>query len=87
MADSFEERLSRGEEPEYFDKEFLRLWFTENSDPYKDKELPAAPEELVVELSRRYIQIYEMITGQTFVFPPADQPIQQRIIDSLAENI
>ena len=50
------------------DKEFLRIWFKEHCDPYADKELPPAPEELVVELSRRYIQLYEMITGENFKF-------------------
>ena len=32
--------------------EFLRLWFKDNCDPYKDKILPKAPENLVIELSR-----------------------------------
>ncbi|HWA31983.1 MAG TPA: phosphoribosylaminoimidazolesuccinocarboxamide synthase [Candidatus Paceibacterota bacterium] len=65
-AGSYEERFERGEEPEYFDKEFLRLWFRENCDPYKDAILPQAPNELVAEMSRRYIQIYETITGKKF---------------------
>jgi len=74
---SYEGRIAKGEEPEYFDKEFLRLWFKEHSDPYKDKVLPPAPTELVEELSRRYIQMYEQITGETFV--PGEQPVIPRI--------
>ena len=74
---SYEERLRKGEEPEYFDKEFLRLWFKEHSDPYKDKVLPEAPAELVEELSRRYIQMYEQITGRRFI--PGEEPIIPRI--------
>jgi len=65
-ADSFQARFDKGEEPEYFDKEFLRLWFKDNCDPYKDEKLPEAPADLVAELSRRYIEIYEMITGKPF---------------------
>ena len=65
-ADSYQERFDKGEEPEYFDKEFLRLWFKDNCDPYKDEKLPEAPADLVAELSRRYIEIYEMITGKPF---------------------
>jgi phosphoribosylaminoimidazole-succinocarboxamide synthase len=65
-AASYEGRFNAGEEPEYFDKEFLRLWFKDHSDPYKDKVLPPAPPELVAELSRRYIEIYEMLTGKVF---------------------
>ncbi|MCE9548851.1 phosphoribosylaminoimidazolesuccinocarboxamide synthase, partial [Candidatus Nomurabacteria bacterium] len=65
-AGSYDERFNKDEEPEYFDKEFLRLWFKDNCDPYKDEVLPKAPPELVAELSRRYIEIYEMITGKKF---------------------
>ena len=62
--DSYRARFATGEEPQYFDKEFLRLWFKDHSDPYRDAILPDAPAELVEELSRRYIQIYEQITGE-----------------------
>ena len=65
-ADTYEERIAKGEEPEYFDKEFLRIWFKDNCDPYKDQILPVAPPAMVAELSRRYIEIYEKITGKKF---------------------
>jgi phosphoribosylaminoimidazole-succinocarboxamide synthase len=65
-AGSYDERFNVDQEPEYFDKEFLRLWFKDNCDPYNDKVLPEAPKELVAELSRRYIEIYETITGKKF---------------------
>ena len=64
---SYDARFKAGEEPEYFDKEFLRMWFKDHCDPYKDEKLPDAPPELVQELSRRYIQMYEQITGTKFV--------------------
>lgn len=63
---SYEERLAKGEEPEYFDKEFLRIWFREHCDPYNDKVLPEAPADMVAELTRRYIEIYEQLTGEKF---------------------
>jgi len=85
-AGSYEERFSKEEEPEYFDKEFLRLWFKENCDPYKDKEIPKAPPELVAELSRRYIEIYEMITGKKFEHD-FSQPIIKRIEDNLKKSL
>ncbi|MDG2308565.1 MAG: phosphoribosylaminoimidazolesuccinocarboxamide synthase [Candidatus Binatia bacterium] len=83
IADSYESRMKNGEEPENVDKEFLRLWFKDNCDPYKDETLPAAPEELVVELSRRYIYLYERITGRTFEFPEAGKSIQKRMSANL----
>ena len=66
IGETFESRLQSGQEPENIDKEFLRLWFKDHCDPYKDKVLPPAPQELVVELSSRYIKLYEMITGKHF---------------------
>jgi phosphoribosylaminoimidazole-succinocarboxamide synthase len=64
---SYDERMKAGQEPEYLDKEFLRLWFKEHSDPYKDEELPEAPADMVEEMSNRYIRMYEQITGTNFV--------------------
>jgi len=72
IKESYEEKFKKGEEPENIDKEFLRLWFTKHCDPYKDRVLPEAPEELVIELSRRYITLYEMITGKEFKAKPGD---------------
>jgi phosphoribosylaminoimidazole-succinocarboxamide synthase len=78
---SYEERFARSEEPEIFDKELLRLWFREHSDPYRDKELPPAPDELVIELASRYIDIYERITGKAFEFTEGN--INERIEKNL----
>ncbi len=66
LKESYEERFAAGQEPENIDKEFLRLWFNEHCDPYTDEVLPAAPDELVVELSRRYMTLFEKITGVEF---------------------
>lgn len=68
LANSYQERMIEGLEPENIDKEFLRLWFAKKCDPYKDAVLPEAPRDLVVELARRYISLYEMITDKPFAF-------------------
>jgi len=81
--DSYGARLDAGEEPEYFDKEFLRIWFREHCDPYNDKVLPEAPPEMVAELTRRYIAIYEQLTGLAFAVD-ASAPVQ-RIEKNLAK--
>lgn len=83
IADSYAERFAAGKEPENIDKEFLRLWFVDNCDPYNDAELPAAPDDLVVELSSRYIQLYERITGRDFT-PVTEPPIADRLATNLA---
>ncbi len=82
QRDSYDERFARNEEPHYFDKEFLRLWFKDNCDPYKDAVLPEAPDDLVREMTRRYVQMYEQITGETFT--PGETPIEARIGRNLA---
>lgn len=83
IADTYQDRFDAAEEPENIDKEFLRLWFVDNCDPYNDAELPAAPDDLVVELSARYQRLYEMITGRDFQ-PAKEPPIRQRIAANLA---
>lgn len=86
VTKTYEERFSADEEPENFDKEFLRLWFKENCDPYNDEKLPEAPAELVEELASRYIDIYEAITGSTFDYK-ADEPIHDRIQENIDSYI
>jgi len=66
IKDTYMDRFQEGKEPENIDKEFLRLWFKEHSDPYNDEVLPEAPKELVDELSKRYMYLFETITGQKF---------------------
>lgn len=84
LEESYEERFNKGEEPENIDKEFLRLWFKKHCDPYKDKELPPAPEELVIELAKRYIKLFEMITGEEFKADVGD--VRERIEGNLREK-
>jgi phosphoribosylaminoimidazole-succinocarboxamide synthase len=82
LKESYEERMSQGQEPENIDKEFLRLWFRQHCDPYKDKVLPKAPDDLIIELSSRYIRLFEMITGSDFSLDTS-QPVQERITKNL----
>ena len=83
IANSYNDRMKNNKEPQNIDKEFLRLWFVDNCDPYNDKILPDAPEELVLELSSRYIYLYETITGGIFPFPNSKISIQNRITNNL----
>eukprot|EP00958_Prasinococcus_capsulatus_P016428 scaffold1809_cov386-Prasinococcus_capsulatus_cf.AAC.57 len=80
FKDSYAQRMAEALEPDSIDKEFLRLWFAKNCDPYSDTELPAAPVELVAELSRRYITLYEIITGEKFVPSFEDFPEESELL-------
>jgi phosphoribosylaminoimidazole-succinocarboxamide synthase len=81
IAKTYAEKIAQNVEPDNIDKEFLRIWFKNNCDPYHDEILPIAPEELVIELSARYIQLYETITGEKFKFPEGD--IKERLKKNL----
>ena len=87
IADTFEERFANGQEPQNVDKEFLRLWFRDNCDPYNDETLPDAPDELVVELARRYLYLYEKITGGNFPFPAVGEPVEERMAKNLSNYL
>ncbi len=81
LKESYQSRFAENKEPENIDKEFLRLWFKAHCDPYKDKVLPKAPDDLVVELSSRYITLYEMITGSEF--RTDNIPVKERMLKNL----
>ena len=83
LKESYQENFDKGVEPENIDKEFFRLWFAKNCDPYADDVLPQAPQELIVELSQKYITLYEMITGETFVAPTTTEDVNKRISDNV----
>ena len=85
IADTYEDRMQSGQEPQNIDKEFLRLWFVDNCDPYNDQTLPDAPQDLVAELSSRYIFLYETITGGLFPFPDQGKSVQERINENLKD--
>jgi phosphoribosylaminoimidazole-succinocarboxamide synthase len=85
QADSYEARIARGEEPEYFDKEFLRLWFVDHCDPYNDATLPEAPADLVEELSRRYAAIFHQLTGESV--SATQDNIEERIRRNLSAHL
>lgn len=79
-ADSYAEHFARGDEPENFDKEFVRLAYAEHG--YRgDGTPPEMAEDIWVALSQRYIAIYEMLTGQAF--KPGEYPIEPRLIKNL----
>lgn len=71
FKESYDERHARGEEPESFDKEYVRRWLA--AEGYVGEGAPPAiPDEVRVEAARRYVEAYERITGK--VFEPDTQP-------------
>jgi phosphoribosylaminoimidazole-succinocarboxamide synthase len=72
FADSYEGRISTGQEPESFDKEYVRRWLA--AEGFKgDGPIPTIPDEVKVEASARYAEAWERITGRKFV-PDLEEP-------------
>lgn len=65
FADEYERRFDSGEEQKKIDKEYLREWLAERGFT-GDGEIPAVPDDVRAETARRYIEAFELITGQTF---------------------
>ena len=67
-ADGYEERQEKGESQKQLSKEFVREWLIENGFQGKDgQQIPAMSDEKIIEISNRYIELYEQITGENFV--------------------
>jgi phosphoribosylaminoimidazole-succinocarboxamide synthase len=79
-ANTYEALFADGKEPENFDKEFVRIAYAEKG--YRgDGEIPAMPDTLWTAASKRYITIYEMLTGKTF--EPGAYPVEPRLLEHL----
>jgi len=83
IAESYQEQMDKGLEPESLDKEFLRLWVSQRCNPYKD-DIPDIPDETLEIFSEKYINLFERVTGETFKRESFDQPLRNRIRDNLA---
>ncbi len=80
-ADTYEQKVAAGEEPENFDKEFIRLEYAQKG--YRgDGEIPAMDSELFVRASQRYIKIYELVSQKDFI--PGEYPVNHRLIKNLS---
>jgi phosphoribosylaminoimidazole-succinocarboxamide synthase len=87
-VDTYEKSLKDGKEPDNYDKEFLRLWYKEHGDPYNDGvALPDPGQEIIDELSNRYIYIYEHLSGQKFQKPPVGEDALKRIEKNITKAL
>ncbi len=82
VADSYQERHERGDEPESLDKEFLRLWLRERN--ISDDNIPELDDEIRIQVAERYIDLYERVTGTEFSGDLGDKPVAERIRDNIS---
>ncbi len=77
-ADGYEERFARGEQQRQLSKEFVREWLMANGFQGRSgEEVPEMTTALVTEISERYIELYEKITGRRFVKADTEDPLRR----------
>jgi phosphoribosylaminoimidazole-succinocarboxamide synthase len=65
--EGYEERQNKGESQKQLSKEFVREWLIANGFQGKEgQQVPEMSEEFVTQVSERYIELYESITGVKF---------------------
>jgi phosphoribosylaminoimidazole-succinocarboxamide synthase len=82
-AEGYAERLARGERQKQLSKEFVREWLMAHGFQGLEGQLmPEMPDAFVWEISERYIELYENITGKTF-----EKADTENILQRIEENI
>lgn len=77
-ADGYEERFARGEQQKQLSKEFVREWLMANGFQGRSGEkVPEMTQEFVTEISERYIELYEKITGHKFLKAEGEDPVKR----------
>jgi len=87
-ADGFMERQQKGEKQKQLSKEFVREWLIENNFMGKEgQSVPAMDDNWTETISKRYIELYEKVTGQDFIPESwSDEKIYASIVASLEKN-
>jgi phosphoribosylaminoimidazole-succinocarboxamide synthase len=82
--EGYDERQKKGEEQKQLSKEFVRRWLIENGFQGKEGQtVPEMNEQWINEISERYIELYEKVTGEKFIKHPSNdiaQRIEQNVI-------
>ncbi len=86
-ADGYQERQERGESQKQLSKEFVRRWLIENGFQGKEGQvIPEMSDDKIIEISDRYIELYENITGKTFEKSDTSN-IEERIQKNVTEYL
>lgn len=90
-ADGYAERQARGERQRQLSKEFVREWLMANGFQGKEgQQMPDMPDAFVAEISERYIELYEHVTGRKFAKDESPDPlvrIEQNILRALEHAV
>jgi len=86
-ADGFDERQAGGERQKQLSKEFVREWLIGNGFMGKEGQVvPEMSDEWIDTIAKRYIELYEKLTGRTFEpLNPGEKETENSILKALAE--
>lgn len=77
--EGYEARQEKGEKQKQLSKEFVRQWLIENGfQGLEGQQIPEMTKEVVNNISDRYVELYEKVTGNKFI-PPTGQNILERV--------
>jgi phosphoribosylaminoimidazole-succinocarboxamide synthase len=87
IRDGFFDRQATGEKQQQLSKEFVREWLMANGFMGKEgQQVPEMSDEWIDTISKRYIQLYEQVTGTAFEpNPVSHEDLQQAIVSALAQ--
>lgn len=86
-ADGYEDRLAEGRPQRQLSKEFVREWLMDHGFQGRDgDEMPTLPDAFRAKVTRRYVELFEKVTGQTFEPDPHPNP-EERIHSALSEYV
>jgi len=81
--DGYEARQAKGKQQQQLSKEFVREWLMErNFIGKKGQRIPVMTDDFVNQVSERYIELYEKITGERFIKSDTSQ-----VINRIEKNI
>ena len=87
-ADGYQERQDKGEQQKQLSKEFVRQWLIQKGfQGLEGQSVPEMSDEYINVVSERYIELYENITGATFVkadVSKIDQRINKNVLEYLS---
>jgi phosphoribosylaminoimidazole-succinocarboxamide synthase len=85
--EGYEERQASGEEQKQLSKEFVRRWLIENGFQGKEGQtVPEMNEDWTNEISARYIELYEKVTGKSFIksdYNNVQKDVEEAILKAL----
>ena len=82
-SDGYATLQEKGEAQKQLSKEFVRQWLIENGfQGIEGQQIPEMSDEKVVEISNRYIELYEQITGEEFV-----KANSTNVLDRIEKNV